>query len=334
LDKHNTQNKGLPDSRLWEKLNCACFAISRLRELELAQFSITIEQLSVLRIVLDNGGETIVAEIVDKTMRKSNSVYMLVNRMHKMGLVTKLKKMGDKKHHIAITSEGKDLVGKLTMVSPQMVFSPLTIQEKVKLNKIFDLLVGRARQLLGIPHHPPITVYLDNSSGSPADNISRNHQTKPEAVLWSIMNGTRFAISKVREIELARFGLSIEQSSILNILSDHGGQTTIKQIVDKTMRQPHSVYTLVNRMQKMGLIVKTKKTRDKEYQIAMTDEGKKLFANITGCTALELSKTPVAVKGKCQYYCLAILSVLHRRTIRPVLSRGESQLPSQDFQSG
>lgn len=300
MGRYNTDHRILPESRLWEKLNCAGFAISRLRELELAQFGLSIEQSSVLRIILDHGGQTTVQEIMDKTMRQSNSVYMLINRMHKMGLITKLKKGGDKKNHIAITREGKSVFRKVTAASPQMVFSTLTAKEKVKLAELFDVLVSRARHLLGIPYRPPIIRYLDNgTSTEPAVKNSNNYRATPDTTLWSILNGTRFVISKVREIELVRFGLSIEQSSILYILSDHGGQMTIKEIVDKTMRQPNSVYTLTNRMQKMGLILKTKKAGDKEHQIAITEEGKNLFRKVT-TASLEMVFSPLTSRDRVQ----------------------------------
>ena len=41
--------------------------------------------------------------------------------------------------------------------------------------------------------------------------------------LWRFLDHTRYAISRVRELELARFGLTPEQAYVLDFLADRGG---------------------------------------------------------------------------------------------------------------
>ena len=76
--------------------------------------------------------------------------------------------------------------------------------------------------------------------------------------LWCLLVRTWYAISRLRELELAQFGLTIEQSSILKIIYVRGGRSTAKELEYLTMRRQHSISTLINRMHKRGLIDKKK----------------------------------------------------------------------------
>jgi DNA-binding MarR family transcriptional regulator len=100
--------------------------------------------------------------------------------------------------------------------------------------------------------------------------------------LWRLMDHTRFMIARNREMELARFGLTPEQSHILNILSLKGGSTTINEIVEITMRQHHSISTLINRMTKQELVKKTKTPTDNRiFQVVITPKGEKVLQKAT-----------------------------------------------------
>jgi hypothetical protein len=74
--------------------------------------------------------------------------------------------------------------------------------------------------------------------------------------VWVSIDRTRFAIARLRELELAHFNLTIEQASFLHILRNHGSPMTIEVLQDTTLRQPHSISTLINRMNTAGLLKK------------------------------------------------------------------------------
>ncbi len=97
-----------------------------------------------------------------------------------------------------------------------------------------------------------------------------------------------FAIYKLREMELANFGLTVEQSSILHIIFEHGGAMTIKEIIDETMRQPNSVYILLNKMVKMGLIHNSRGSKSRSTLISITEHGKSLLEKITNISLEEI----------------------------------------------
>ena len=106
--------------------------------------------------------------------------------------------------------------------------------------------------------------------------------TEEDFKLWRFLDHTRYAISRSREIELAHFGLTPEQAYVLDILSVSGGSTTIGDIVDMTLRQHHTISTLIDRMAKRGLVQKERSRNDKrKYDIVMTKDGRELFQKVS-----------------------------------------------------
>ncbi|OGO33178.1 MAG: hypothetical protein A2Z29_08655 [Chloroflexi bacterium RBG_16_56_11] len=100
--------------------------------------------------------------------------------------------------------------------------------------------------------------------------------------LWRLLDHTRFVISRSREKELARFGMTPEQAHVLDILHQSGGKATIQEIVNITMRQHHSISTLVGRMAKQGLVKKIRSASDsRQYNVNITEKGRALFQSIT-----------------------------------------------------
>ena len=100
--------------------------------------------------------------------------------------------------------------------------------------------------------------------------------------LWRLFDHTRFVIARNREVELSQYGLTPEQSHVLNILSLKGGSSTINEIVEITMRQHHSISTLINRMTKQELVKKIKTPTDNRiYQVVITPKGERLLEKVT-----------------------------------------------------
>ncbi len=100
--------------------------------------------------------------------------------------------------------------------------------------------------------------------------------------LWRILSHTGFVIARSRKKELAQYGLTPEQAHVLDILAHSGGTITIQGIVAITMRQHHSISTLVDRMAKQGLVRKVRSTSDaRQYDVIITQKGRELFGRTT-----------------------------------------------------
>jgi DNA-binding MarR family transcriptional regulator len=108
-----------------------------------------------------------------------------------------------------------------------------------------------------------------------SDKQAALHSSKTIST-WILLDFSRFAISKLRDMELSQKGLTSEQTAILKILINRNGSSTINIIANYWMRQPHSVSTLINRMVKQGMVEKIKHPKNKEFEIVITEKGREL----------------------------------------------------------
>jgi DNA-binding MarR family transcriptional regulator len=287
----------LTDVQICGKLYCAGFATYKLREMELTKFGLTVEQSSILHIVFDHGGAMTIKEITDETMRQPNSVYILLNKMAKMGLIHKTRGSKSGNALVSITEHGESLLEKITSISLEEIFSVLREKDRATLMDLLNRLLTWSRDLLGIGYVAPIAKLLKSEA---PEKPKPKYDRQPSVIkLWSILNYTKFAISRLRELELAKFGLTMEQSSILHIIVDHGGTVTIKEIIDETMHQPNSIYILLNRLRKMGLIRNVEPKENGGTSISLTEEGESLLEKITDISfEMTISRLKAAEKAK------------------------------------
>ncbi|MGD9142602.1 MAG: MarR family transcriptional regulator [Dehalococcoidia bacterium] len=99
--------------------------------------------------------------------------------------------------------------------------------------------------------------------------------------LWVLLDNAHFAVSRARILELSQYNLTKEQAQVLYVLLNSGGSATQAQISDFTMRQHHSVSTLVNRMVKDGLVHKEKDPAGKGFLICITRKGRDKYRKVT-----------------------------------------------------
>jgi DNA-binding MarR family transcriptional regulator len=275
---------GLPgDEPLWTLLDSTRFAVMRLRELELSHFGLTIERSAILKIIASRGAVT-AGTIEYLTMRQPHTISTLINRMARMGLISKTRKGTEKRHTFSLTPKGIALLEEITEMSISSVFSCLSEKENEELVRVLRVLQKRARSLLRVPFMEYI--FRDEEREGPG-GLTRWRGPLTETA-WTLLDRTRFVVARLRELELAQFGLTIEQSAILKMLRAAEGEASTRLLEEITMRQHHSISTLINRMRAMGLVTKARKKGDKRYTILITDEGKKLLRELTNIS-VELS---------------------------------------------
>ena len=76
-------------------------------------------------------------------------------------------------------------------------------------------------------------------------------------------------------------GLTREQASVLDELVRLGGSATSAELIEATMRQHHSVTTLINRMIKRGLVKKKKTSYKNKHLVSITEQGRIIYEQIT-----------------------------------------------------
>ena len=241
------------DRQLWSLLDFVHFAVGRVRSIELAPLGITVEQAALLFFVQQRGGVTTAKQIEELTFRQHNSISISVNRMCRLDLMTRRTASGKRNREIILTSRGEGILRAIPMGSLKAVFGGCEIRERRELSDCLHTLLARAKELLGTPTVSPFMKHLGGEDSVQHDTRERNPS---EHSLWSSLDGTTFCISRLRQMELAKFGLTVEQSSILQLLGSEG--RTVKTLSQMTLRQHNSISIITSRMIRTGLLEKEK----------------------------------------------------------------------------
>ena len=153
--------ESINDAYLWGLLKHSTAIISRARELELAHYKITMEQMSILHALLINDGSAAIDEIAAIIVRQHNSVSTIVSRMSKQGLVKKEKLPHEKKYRVQITDKARKIVVSMPWKSIEMIFAGLSLNEKKQLATYLEQLVSAGHNILGHNNNLP---FLSNES--------------------------------------------------------------------------------------------------------------------------------------------------------------------------
>ena len=101
---------------------------------------------------------------------------------------------------------------------------------------------------------------------------------RKEYNLWILLNHTRHAIYRARELELSQYGITNEQARLLfavNMLKEKAIPT---EIAKQAFRETHTISSLVDRMAKKGLVRRVKDPNSKKIvRIVLTDEGEHIL---------------------------------------------------------
>ena len=270
------------DMDLWWLILSTWYALSRLRQIELAPFNITVEQSTILVALDYGGGSATLKELEDITLRQQNSVSTLISRMEKKGLITRKKYANAKKSEILISTEGRDLLERITAHSMKEIFSHMTTAEKQELAGYLYSMRVRVRELMGITYQPPfVQAMLGKKPSGQAENMNVNSRTVSDYNLWVFINGAGFAIYRLRQLELEDFALTVEQSIVLMMLQNSIDPITTKVIENVTLRQGSSISKLLRRMMEKRLVLRRKCFNERGYGFSLTDEGKTLYDRLT-----------------------------------------------------
>jgi DNA-binding MarR family transcriptional regulator len=147
--------KAISDVELWRLLDNTRSAIARPRDIEIAQYQISREQVAVLHILAGSGDSASIDEIAEKLFRQYNTAATLVNKMIEQGLVSRSKTTINKKYQIIITDKGKQLIAKIPHKSIEMAFSVLSLKEKEVLASTLEKLKQNGLDMMGLNYKLP-----------------------------------------------------------------------------------------------------------------------------------------------------------------------------------
>jgi DNA-binding MarR family transcriptional regulator len=96
--------------------------------------------------------------------------------------------------------------------------------------------------------------------------------------LIGLLNQTTETIFRARQKELDQYNISTSQGAVLFITKALGEKATISEISRWLFRKPHTVSEIVSRMEKRGLLKKTKNPKRKDIiKIMLTTKGLEVY---------------------------------------------------------
>ena len=100
----------------------------------------------------------------------------------------------------------------------------------------------------------------------------------PEYELWVLLHQTVDTMARARENELREIGISRMQAAVLFIIKAIDGPATPAEISRWLFREPHTVFGLLKRMEKQGLVRRTKDLeRRNMIRVTITEKGEEAY---------------------------------------------------------
>ena len=105
--------------------------------------------------------------------------------------------------------------------------------------------------------------------------------------LWVLFHQASGAAVKARENELRQFGLTWIQAGVLVMLKTSSEPPTPSQIARWVLREPHTISLLLDRMEKRGLIRKTRDSlRKNVIRVLLTEKGEEAYGRVMEMKAI------------------------------------------------
>jgi DNA-binding MarR family transcriptional regulator len=98
--------------------------------------------------------------------------------------------------------------------------------------------------------------------------------------LWLLLSKTRSAIFKARHKKFGQY-MRPNQAAALVMVWRYGGLITPAVLANQLFLEPHSTSELVDRMQKKGLVTKTRdKIKGNIVRVSITEKGRKICSEL------------------------------------------------------
>ena len=105
--------------------------------------------------------------------------------------------------------------------------------------------------------------------------------SESEFNLYKMLHDSALLASKVRQKELKKYNISTSQSAILDCVVSSKNNASPSQISRWLFREAQSISMILNRMEKSGLIKRTRNSKRKNLiSISLTNKGRKIH-NLT-----------------------------------------------------
>ena len=108
--------------------------------------------------------------------------------------------------------------------------------------------------------------------------MKKAYNSEPDYILWVLLEQAQSATFGAREKELSKYSTSPMQTAVLFIVDAIGSEATPAEVSRWLLRKSHSVSGLLDRMEKDGLVKKSKDLHRKNLvRITITNKGHKVL---------------------------------------------------------
>ena len=105
---------------------------------------------------------------------------------------------------------------------------------------------------------------------------------KEDFTLWVLLRQAGHTVYQATQKELSQYGISPEQAGVLSIVQFLDNKATPAEISRWLLREPHTVSGILSRMEKKGLVRKTKDlVRKNLVRVTLTEKGKQAYYQST-----------------------------------------------------
>jgi DNA-binding MarR family transcriptional regulator len=97
--------------------------------------------------------------------------------------------------------------------------------------------------------------------------------------IWVLLHQAAETLDRARNKELEQYEITVTQSAILFALKAMGDKATMIDLAKWNMRKPHSIANILHRMERHGLIKRTKPKKAKQsINFALTEKGEAVYS--------------------------------------------------------
>jgi DNA-binding MarR family transcriptional regulator len=115
------------------------------------------------------------------------------------------------------------------------------------------------------------------SAPNEIEKIRSLKRDDPEINLYVLMDQANSVITQAVELELKHLQITQPQARVLTMLSRQNTPVTLEELANWTLKEFNSVSTLINRMEKKGLIKKIKIDGNLKTYITLSEKGSDLY---------------------------------------------------------
>ncbi len=139
--------------------------------------------------------------------------------------------------------------------------------------------------------------------------------------LWVLLAQTREAMYKARKKELSRYSISPRQVAVIATIKAIGDKATPAEISRRLVRESHSVGTILDRMEKQGLIRRDKDLERRNFvRVSITEKGQQVYSQVANKESI--CKIVSALSPRQRQQLMSCLEILRSTALREIDKKG------------